>query len=390
VHIRFQPEVDAMDRAQRLLRSLTKDARLVEVGPSFNPLAPKRDGWNTFVIDHATRSDLVAKYSVHRGVDTSRIEEVDFVWHGGSLADAVPTDQHGTFDAFIASHVIEHTTDVVTFLKAAETLIRPDGVIILAVPDKRKCFDYYRHPSTTGDALAAFLEKRVRHDTRTHFESVMRTFFKGDAPGWHAEDRREGFVAIPFDKALEQLELASLPEYVDAHNWVFIPSSFRLMLLELGEMGYLDLRVEEIAEAEVTEFYAWLRKGKEPIEAADLQKLRKRLMDLIILELSHQVDQLPEPLRRQDPIQAKLLEQTKEAGFRIEAMQIVLSAVRASTGRRGLDRRKFSSLIAEASRSIPNSGPAAVQHVVLFDEARRMLGLPAMPADVEGSTSELG
>ncbi|MGT2487459.1 hypothetical protein ACU4GA_18985 [Methylobacterium oryzae CBMB20] len=68
-----------MDRAQQLLRSLAKDARIVEVGPSFSPLAPKRDGWNTFVIDHAPRAELIAKYH-DQTVD--RIEEVDFVWTG--------------------------------------------------------------------------------------------------------------------------------------------------------------------------------------------------------------------------------------------------------------------------------------------------------------------
>jgi SAM-dependent methyltransferase len=366
-----------MDRTQRLLRSLTKEARLVEVGPSFSPLAPKRDGWNTFVIDHASRDDLVAKYSAHHGVDTSRIEAVDFVWQGGSLADAVPADQHGTFDAFIASHVIEHTTDVVTFLKAAETLIRPDGVIILAVPDKRKCFDFYRHPSSTGDALAAFLERRARHDTRTHFEAVMRTVHKGGAPGWHGDDRRAGVISIPFERAHEQLGLAALPEYVDAHNWVFVPSSFRLMLLELSAMGYLDLRVEEIAEAAATEFYAWLRRGREPIGSDALQEARQRLMDLTILELADQVRQLPEALKDGNGLEAKILDQVREADFRVEATQIVLSAVLASTGWGGLDRRKFKALIAEASRSIPDSGPAAVQHIVLLEEARKVLGTAA-------------
>jgi len=367
-----------MDRTQRLLRSLTKDARLVEIGPSFNPLAPKREGWNTFVIDHASRDDLVAKYEAHEGVDTSRIEAVDFVWQGGSLADAVPADQHGTFDAFIASHVIEHTTDVVTFLKAAETLIRPDGVIILAVPDKRKCFDFYRHPSTTGDALAAFLEKRSRHDTRTHFESIMRTVHKGGAPGWHADDTREGVIAIPFEKAHEQLRLAALPEYVDAHNWIFVPSSFRLMLLELAAMGYLDLRVEEIAEAEATEFYAWLRRGREAMAPSELQAARRHLMDLTIVELSQQLRQLPESLLGEDSPEAKVLDRIREADFRAEAMQIVLAAVLASTGWRGLDRRKFRTLIAEASRSIPVSGPAAVQHLVLLEGARKVLGLTSV------------
>ncbi|MCJ2101249.1 methyltransferase domain-containing protein [Methylobacterium sp. E-046] len=368
-----------MNRTQRLLRSLPRDARLVEVGPSFAPLAPKREGWNTFVIDHASRDDLVAKYTAHHGVDTTRIEEVDFVWQGGSLADAVPADQHGTFDAFIASHVIEHTTDVVTFLQAAETLIRPDGVIILAVPDKRKCFDFYRHPSTTGDALAAFLEKRARHDTRTHFESVMRTIHKGGAPGWPGDDTREGVIAIPFDKAHEQLALAGLPEYVDAHNWIFVPSSFRLMLLELAAMGYLDLRVDEIAEAEATEFYAWLRRGRVPMEAAELQTARRHLMDRIIVELSQQLRQLPEALRSEDGPEAQFLNGIKEADFRTEATQIVLAAVLASTGWRGLNRRKFRRLIAEASRSIPVSGPAAVQHLVLLEGAQKVLG--SDPAD---------
>jgi SAM-dependent methyltransferase len=363
-----------MERTQRLLRSLTKDARVIEVGPSFNPLAPKRDGWNTFVIDHASREDLIAKYSAHTAVDTAQIEEVDFVWQGGSLADAVPADQHGTFDAFIASHVIEHTTDVVTFLKAAETLIRPDGIIILAVPDKRKCFDFYRHPSTTGDALAAFLEKRTRHDTRTHFEYVMRTVHKGGAPGWHGNDTREGVIACSFDQANQQLELAARPEYIDAHNWVFVPSSFRLMLMELAAMGYLDLRVEEIAEAEATEFYAWLRKGKEALTSAQLQRRRQELMNFIIVELAEQVKQLPETAVVEISGDKILLDRLAEAEFRTEATQIVLSAALASTGRGGLDRKKFKALIAEASRSIPNSGPASVQHHVLLNEARKVLG----------------
>ena len=64
-----------------------------------------------------------------------------------------------------------------------------------------------------------------------------------------------------------------------------------------------------------------------------------------------------------------------EANFRVQAVQTVLSAVLSSTGWRGLDRRKFQRLIGEASRRVPNSGPAAAQHDVLLAEARRVLGL---------------
>ena len=68
------------------------------------------------MLDHTTRAELVKKYRGHPGVDVSRIEDVDFVWTGGPITDAVPARLHGAFDAFIAKHVIEHTTDMVGFL----------------------------------------------------------------------------------------------------------------------------------------------------------------------------------------------------------------------------------------------------------------------------------
>lgn len=264
------------------------------------------------------REDLIAKYSADTSVDTERIEEVDFVWQGGSLVDAVPLDQHGTYDAFIASHVIERTTDVVTFLKASETPIRPNGIIILAVPDKRKRFDFYRHPSRTADANLAFQENRVRHDTRTQFESAMRAAHKGGAPGWHASDTRETVIARPFEQAHQQLGTAARPEYIDAHNWVFVPASFQLMLLELAAMSYLNLHIEEITEASATEFYVWLRKGKIAIDHADLQIRRRDLMHLIIIELAQHVKQLPDNTWRRLQNEIISLDQLAESSFRTE------------------------------------------------------------------------
>lgn len=361
-----------MDRKQRLLRSLPRDARIVEVGPSFNPLAPKRDGWNTFVIDHASREELLVKYADQ---DTAKIEVVDYVWRGGSLADAVPQNQHGTFDAFIASHVIEHTTDVITFLRAAQTLIKPDGVVILAVPDKRKCFDFYRHPSATADAIAAFHERRDRHTVRTHLDYGLNMAHKPNGVGaWFGADTLPTAPVHTMDSEPRWRESATLPYYVDAHAWVFVPASFHLMLVELSAAGYLDLRVEGIEEAEATEFYAWLRRGREPLSLDEVQARRKSLMNQVVVELAEQSRQISgSPLNAQC-MEQKLQDQIAEAEFRAEAMQTVLYAVLASTGPLGLNRRKFQGLIREASRSIPDAGPAAVQHGVLLAEARKVLG----------------
>ena len=75
------------DRARHLLTGLDKTAKLIEIGPSLNPLAPKRDGWNVTVVDHETREGLIHKYRSDPAVDPDVIEEVDLVWHGGSLED---------------------------------------------------------------------------------------------------------------------------------------------------------------------------------------------------------------------------------------------------------------------------------------------------------------
>ena len=138
----------------------------------------------------------------------------------------------------------------------------------------------------------AFAEKRVRHDARTHFEYAMRMSNKGGAAGWRFDDMREPVVACGFDQAPGQLELATRASYVDAHAWVFVPASFELMITELVGLGYLDLRVEDVAEAPETEFYARLRKGKENLDPAHMQMRRKGLMDRIIIELAEQSRQI--------------------------------------------------------------------------------------------------
>lgn len=358
-----------MERAPQLLRSLSKNARIIEIGPSFNPLAPKRDGWNTIVVDHASREDLLKKYH-DQTID--RIEEVDIVWTGGSLADAVPGDRHGTFDAFIASHVIEHTTDIVTFLKAAETLLKPDGVVILAVPDKRKCFDFYRPLSGTADAITAFLERRDRHTLRTHIDYALNMALKpGGAGAWAAGDFQLAEPVCPLTDAPQWHAAAQRPDYTDAHAWVFVPSSFSLMILELSLLGYLDLAVEDIQERHATEFFVWLRKGASRPSDDEARRQRTTLMQRVILELADQARQLPDgPLSE---TAATLRDQLLRAEYRTAALKRVLAAVQASTGRFGLKRRRFKDLIALAGQDVPANALAPIQHQILLNEATKIL-----------------
>jgi len=281
-----------MNRSETLLFGLTKADKIIEIGPSHAPLAPKAEGWNSYVVDHDTKDKLVTKYRA-MGVNPDKIEEVDFVWTGGALIDAIPEMHQGTFKGFIASHVIEHSTDLVRFLLSAQNLISPDGVVVLAVPDKRKTFDFFRPVSTTSQAITAFKEQRDRHNAETHFDNAAFSVNKGGDAGWLATDTRTPTFATNLAGAVEHWRMAEQEAYLDAHAWVFTPASFELTVLELAELGYVNLRLERREENPTTEFYAWLKLGR--TESSQVQSRRLELMNEIVRELAEQAHQLSGP-----------------------------------------------------------------------------------------------
>lgn len=282
------------DRAALLTAGLPRAGRYVEVGPSHNPLLAKRDGWDVAIVDHLDRAGLVEKYAAHANVDPDAIEEVDHVWHGEPLADLFPPEVLGTYDAVIASHVVEHTTDLVGFLGQASRLIRPDGgQVVLAVPDKRVCFDFFRPVSTTADAIVAHREGRTRHDGRTLFDYVASAAGRAGHISWgHRETRALEFLH-PLPQALAMMEAAATsPDYIDAHQWVFTPSSFALILLELRALDLIDLVVDEVREMPGNEFHARLRRGDLEGDDDAIRARRVTLSARTTLELAEQARQI--------------------------------------------------------------------------------------------------
>jgi SAM-dependent methyltransferase len=336
---------DVSTRAETLLASVPKHSRIIEIGPSFNPIAPKSQGWNSATLDHLTQEGLVEKYRTHPIVNVSMIEEVDFVWTGGKLTDAVPPDQHGSFDVFLASHVIEHTPDFVGFLDAAATLLKPDGVTILAVPDKRYCFDYFQQITTTGQVLDAHLKNRWRHTGALAFDHFAYAVKDGGAESW-VQRPLLGLQLIHglADSHQKYQMFEDSPVYEDMHAWHFVPASFELLLLELARLGEIDWRVERVAPTAGWEFFAWLRRGAiadvQAMQEAVFNSSRVALLKRTLLETQAQIDCLvasepeltPAPSFATSPSQEKIIDlQTRLASMeqkyaaamqRVEALEV--------------------------------------------------------------------
>lgn len=246
-----------MARESLLLSWINIDGRGLEIGPSYNPLVAKRDGFQVETADYTDAEGLRRKYAGNPGVDLSRIEVVDHVLSERGLFQTILKESH--FDYIIASHVIEHTPDLIGFLKDCEKCLVPDGVLVLAIPDKRYCFDVFQPLTSTGQVFQASIDRRTRPSLGSILDDRLYNAVRGRAIGWGNQDN--GNLEFFIDLAQARSAFASdrvARHYTDVHVWKFVPSSFRLILNDLYELGEIGLREATFESSAGHEFYCSL------------------------------------------------------------------------------------------------------------------------------------
>ncbi|MGO8973336.1 MAG: methyltransferase domain-containing protein [Steroidobacteraceae bacterium] len=274
----FLPEVYG-GRVGRLRAHIRPECKILEIGASYKPVAPRSAGYNTFTVDHASREELLAKYAVH--VKDPQIEHVDFVCHDGNLAKVIGVEHHGTFDICIASHVIEHMVNPITLLQNVEKLLRPAGVFTMAIPDKRGCFDFFRSLTGTGDWLDAFERNAHLHSRLHRFDFEAYTVGHNGVIGWNPGPLSHfQFSSKGLKQAWEIMKAVGegkTGDYYDIHAWTFVPSSFALIIFELHALNLIQFAPTDLHTAG-WEFFVDLRKDDRPaISDYDRMKLLKRI-----------------------------------------------------------------------------------------------------------------
>ncbi len=295
-HRNADPSLEAgisppFDRRAVLLDGVTRDMRVLEIGPSYAPLAPRSEGWNVCIVDHASQAELVEKYAdPAHGVDVSRIEEVDVVWLRGQLDEVIPEELRG-FDVCVASHVIEHTPDLVGFVRGVMGCLGPDGWLSLAIPDMRYCFDLFEAPTRTGEVVAAHLGGASRHRFAALFDHYAYAVRSDGLIAWGQDAAHDAVeLATPFGAVRELVAVhndTADEGYVDCHAWQFTPASFELAMLELAALELLDVHVASIHESVGCEFFVTLRRGSlVPPTTDELDLLRLSLLRRSVHELA--------------------------------------------------------------------------------------------------------
>lgn len=267
----------------------------MEIGASFNPLASKRAGWNVKVVDHAPRDVLREKYKGRTDIDTDQIEEVDIVWRTKTLHECFDVADHHSFDYCLASHLIEHIPDLLSFFHSLEKLLRPNGILSLAVPDKRFEFDAFKPVSTTADILHSHKQRHraTRHSAKTLFENIAYNVTNGEALVWPQSPINELKIFSPFTDTYTvfdtDLDDPAAP-YHDCHAWYFTPSSFRLIMVELRALGHTRFVVDRLVPTGGSEFLVRMRLDAEG-DAAERPPANDERLALMLAVLAEQAQQ---------------------------------------------------------------------------------------------------
>jgi SAM-dependent methyltransferase len=281
-----------MDRTERLLAGITKEQKGIEIGPWFNPVAPKSEGFNCMSLDVFDTETLRSRAERDPNISAdmaAKIEDVDLV--GSSVDIAALASKHGCLgdiDYIVSSHNLEHIPDPIRFLQGCAQTLKPGGVLSLAVPDKRACFDHYRPHSTLGDWLEAYFEGRrqptpkqtfdgLQLGSRCHVDGLELGAFSIDADPSNIIPRNE--IAQGFSFWQDRIRNGE-DEYVDAHCWTLTPAVFELILLDLIQLSLLKLRPTAFYGPAGCEFYFQLRACPEQDQLPERDYFAKRT-DLI-------------------------------------------------------------------------------------------------------------
>lgn len=240
--------------------------RGIEIGALEKPLLP-RSVMPVVYVDHAPTDELRRKYADDDAMKDrlDLIVDVDHVWSGDApLADLLTT--HGPVDVVVASHVVEHVPDLLGWLAEVESVLLEGGVLALAVPDMRFCFDANRDLTTMADVVDAHLSGLTKPSYRQIYDFHSRIVPVDAGEVWAGTSAHAGTWRIdldPDDWAYELcLERRDADEYVDGHCQVFTPLSFVDLLERSSRLGLVGLAVRDLVPTSMgsLEFHVLLEK----------------------------------------------------------------------------------------------------------------------------------
>jgi SAM-dependent methyltransferase len=206
----------------------------IEIGALHNPL-PLPPGARVRYVDHLPEAELRRHYPELHGQPFAPVSIIGSAQDLSMVGDA-------SVDFVVANHLLEHLEDPVAGLKEFQRVLRPDGVVYLALPDKRRTFD--------------------RDRELTPVEHLLDEHRQGAEP-----NRRQHYIdwATGVDKKDEAHAAALLEKGYSIHFHVWRADTFLDFLVAARREFGLDFEIAQFAGPETEEddeFILVLVKGR--------------------------------------------------------------------------------------------------------------------------------
>ena len=207
----------------------------LEIGALHIPLSVPRNASVSYV-DRLSVPELREHYPELDDYDVVAPDIIDDGERLGSITDSA-------YDFVIANHMIEHCEDPIGTIQSHLRVLKPGGVIYMAVPDCRYTFDRNRTTTSLG------------HVTRDHLEGAE----------WSRREHYEDWALHIDEVAPDQIssradELEALQYSIHFHVWT--PAAFLEMLTACRREFGFPLEVDAL-ERNDHEFIVIIRRGVE-------------------------------------------------------------------------------------------------------------------------------
>jgi ubiquinone/menaquinone biosynthesis C-methylase UbiE len=157
----------SVEFVNEILEEITQNMYGVEIGgPSGNGKIIYKSTCNldnVVFADSTVWANNVGSYNFYQGKSGKNI-----------INDAVNIDSvnDSTYDYLFASHCLEHIANPLKALKEWLRITKPDGHIILVLPEKSVCFDHKRQVSSFSTILSQY-EKNVGEDDLSTLPEIL-------------------------------------------------------------------------------------------------------------------------------------------------------------------------------------------------------------------------
>jgi hypothetical protein len=224
-------------RLREVLHGITPEMRGFEVGPLDRPILPKSK-YRVLYVDHASRENLIVKYQSSATPDTLASEQIvpiDIVWAPGkTLRNCMP--EAAVYDYCLASHVIEHVADPISWLQQIASVLKDSAILSMAVPDKERTFDHLRMVTRPADLIDAYVRLIPRPSPCHVFDHITSVSQINVEPQPTAPRLiREAFA--------HAIAVHHTETYLDVHCHVFTPKSFLQVFETIAHTGVLPFKL---------------------------------------------------------------------------------------------------------------------------------------------------